>query len=441
MKTSPKGGQFKKKFKITLFILIVLILVWYFWPKAHVYDPPLPLILPNNLEATYESFSQDSGHNSILLLYGQHGKGKSRTLSHFIDELRKTGRLIFYFDFGSLGSLSNEQQAIRFIQESIQRSIVSRESWLSSSSAFKSANQRLLKDLSDSRFQDNFNEQSDPNSFLSFKNKQIHLLYTSFSRIASGLLSNPSLALSLFYRAITYFSILNPLLVISNPERLHSINFTQFSDFYDLFMYNFISAPASLPRIMEISDYPYLSSLYSNSTFLNHNIDFIPVCVGDFTQDKAKDALSRVFKPLQLHTLFNEFGGHGAAFVKVHELMRDGYSFDQSVKQVLHSYQQKLSQAPRNEIITLLKGEKVTYDQVPVLVDSGIAGPVNLLYMGFSNHAYHNYAKKLIKSLPGINSVNTDDSLNHENISVNQENDSLNHENISVNHENTSTSQ
>ena len=221
---------------------------------------------------------------------------------------------------------------------------------------------------------------------------------------------------SLFYRSLSIFSMLRPLLIISNPERLQSVNFTTFSTFYDLFIYNFISAPSSLPRIIEISNYPYLTSIFSNSTFSNHHINFIPVCVTDFTQEKAKEILPRVFKPLQLSTLFHEFGGHGASFVKVHELMRDGFSFDASVKRVLYSYQQKLKQAPLSEIITLVKGDKVTYDQIPVLVDTGIAGPIDLSYMGFSNNAYANFAKKLIKSHEKSSTINIDNTDNTNNV-------------------------
>lgn len=376
---------FYSKIFLVLVILVLLIyFIFFYKPEdTFVINLPIPYVYFQPYLQSLETFSHLDCHNEVLIVSGPRGIGKSRGISTFIDNNMNveghSNRLVINFDCDRLTKYSTDDDIVDFFRNSILQGIRSLDSYVSSayrSSPFISDKYYITEQVSAiSRAFRKSMPYSHRRINRHIRDPFLRSIGKDLSNIISQLKDEPSFCINLLVQCIQILSpSLRPIIVINSPEKLYylgqhisdksfdiktnnsNVNGTSNSEkdythkgsafateIFDTMVKSFKRISHDTVHygvIVEVSDMIWLSNIaikYRSDIGIMNVIRTITVDEFDVADAKRQLTLRGMFKPQQVQSLYEEFGGYGPHFAQVHELMQRGLQFHDAIESTKQS--------------------------------------------------------------------------------------------------------
>lgn len=367
---------FYRKIFYILIILIALIYFIFFYRRedSFVINLPIPYVYFKPYLQSLETFAHLDCHNEVLIITGPRGIGKSRGIQTFVDNNINieghSNRLVINFDCERLTEYSTDDDIVDFFKNSILDGFRNLDSYVSStyrSSPFTNDKYFITEQVSAIskafRKKNYFYHRRVINRPI--RDPFLRSIGKDLSTIISQLKDEPSFCINLLIQCIQILSpSLRPIIIINSPEKLyylgwhsstksinamHDINTTipenETSIKGSVFAREiFNTIVKSFKRIshdtihygiiIEVSDMVWLSRMsrkYKGDIGIMNVIRTVVVDEFDVNDAKNQLTLRGMFKPQQVHTLYEQFGGYGPHFAQVHELMQQGLQFQDAL--------------------------------------------------------------------------------------------------------------
>ncbi|KAH0795255.1 hypothetical protein GPJ56_000704 [Histomonas meleagridis] len=312
---------------ITILLIIIgiaLYLIFRNKKEDEISDLPLPYIYNTEFLNTLNTFQSLENHNEILVIHGPKGIGKSRGLLEFSNKVLTENRLVINFDFQMLHNFSTDSDIIELIKHSLIHSFQKFDGHLYRQKSIQESID-LLKSLTHV-----FQVRNSKLESHSIKDTKLLHCLNSILRLISPISDKPDISINFMFKGFEAISkSFRPIIIINSPENLFKVNTTLSNTIYSGFLRSLQQSQHDSTHygiIIEVSDELYL--LEQLKYYSEHNTNFRLFKVGEFELEDARVPFLPMFKPAQEQRMFERFGGNGKHFAFVHELMRNGKTFN-----------------------------------------------------------------------------------------------------------------
>ncbi|KAH0788317.1 hypothetical protein GPJ56_007791 [Histomonas meleagridis] len=326
---APTQAQEKKKeFSFKKMVLIILGVITLAIIIGIIFRPrlpprskylPIPYIYNRIYKKTLETFVGLTTHDQILVVTGDNGYGKTRSLYDFANIINQSGHVPILFDFQEISSYNSQREIANFLLSAVFKGFqlfdgqpINQTELLTQCPYIKYINSPL----------ELFN---DP------------LLNKMFAYLNSTVTIPNNANFDLFFTTLNrYSNFLNIVILAINPTIFQP--FMTFCDGYSLNLQN-MGIIAEIPNIL------------SNQPILSKSNLYRVVYINGFDQETAKQILvklERVWPQKVFNFLWDNFEGYGKFYAQFHDLVRDGFSNENAVERIQQKLTTKILKATIN---------------------------------------------------------------------------------------------
>ncbi|KAH0788970.1 hypothetical protein GPJ56_007105 [Histomonas meleagridis] len=240
----------------------------------------------------------------------------------------------------------------------------------------------------------------------SIKDTKLLQCLNSILRLISPLPNKPSISINFMFKGFEAISkSFRPIIIINSPENLANINTTFAQSIYSSFLDALQQSQHDSTHygiIIEVSDELWL--LTQLKRYSTHNANFRLFRVQEFDLDDARIPFLPMFKPSQEQRMFERFGGNGKYFAIVHELMRNGVTFNdafnmtkENVKK--HFVDNIIHKENITNLLKIMKEKEIEIDlndnNLKELVECGIMTVVDERKVQIAGQVYEHCAEEV----------------------------------------------
>jgi DNA polymerase III delta prime subunit len=330
MAETKKDSKVKAIVAAGVILLIAGIAAFFLKPSRliELFDRPIPYIFDVQFYKDLRKYTDEEEHEQALLVYGPHGIGKTRGLLEFAKEIQKEGRLVIDLDLYSVSQHATNADIIEFMCQAIIKSFHALVGTPYKQSLLKQALAKVSTSASYIAV-----DQIGNKHVIGFIKDQ--LLQRACAYIVGAVESvdkKPSVKATALFDAIESLKeSLRPVIIVHEPWRLLQTEgckeyCVETSKFFEMLFNGYGNGAFATGLIFDVANQTKIPLFKKAQYRFIRPHEFDP----DVAQYEFVDK-EKIFTPPQFKSLFNLFGGCGIFFAQAHELLANGYPFNEVV--------------------------------------------------------------------------------------------------------------
>ncbi|OHS94622.1 hypothetical protein TRFO_10997 [Tritrichomonas foetus] len=306
--SKPKNPFMKPLFITISVILVVLILAFIFRPRRPPRSPflPIPYIFNRQFMKTVLRYASLPSHNQVLVISGPQGIGKTRGLSELTMKLNNSGNLPLLLDFKQVTQYSSHNDIKEFLLNAVYN-------------AFQLIDNYPLN-KTEIRIHAPFINNIVIADNLVFRDQNLHKIY---SMLNQTLTSGADAEYDQFFSLLdTVSNFLHIVIVANQPYRFQP---------FITYCHGISANTLNMGIIFDIDN------IFENNDILGNPEIFRVFYVEEFDEITAKTIfvdLEFVFTKKQFPVLWKAFGGKGFYWAEYYDLIREGFSQNDAIKEI-----------------------------------------------------------------------------------------------------------